>query len=482
MFKKILTNIYVVLFVYIPLIAHIVCSLCFIFGGIAGGKVGMKIFVVSMFIFSLTIFIFFGYFWAKKFINKINFATYFALFAFLIYTLICLNLAFIISGWSYSDKYFEMIALFSNVTFIPINFLFIFSGKPLYVFLLQIVFYGLFGSGIALALLQKELLRPVKKPMVILISIVLILTLSFVTQLLLRNSHFLPYSVTKFEKFIENNKNNNHTATLRGDLTLKLENNFPKLDGATALCLVFLSVYEAMYPKMQNQYDYARCSSTPQAYNNLINGNVELIFVAAPSNAQLQIAKEKGVELTLTPIGKEAFVFLANRQNPINSLSIENIRGIYSGKIKNWREFGGENRKILAFQRNENSGSQTAMQKYVMKDTPFISPIQEEFHGSMGGMIEGTANYRNAPNAIGYSFRYYATVMNSNENIKLLSIEGIEPTVENIKNNTYPFTAEFYIVNTQNISQNGQKLIDWFLSEQGQALIEDIGYVPIREF
>ncbi|MDR3162686.1 MAG: hypothetical protein LBT81_02350 [Helicobacteraceae bacterium] len=67
-------------------------------------------------------------------------------------------------------------------------------------------------------------------------------------------------------------------------------------------------------------------------------------------------------------------------------------------------------------------------------------------------------------------------------NIKLLNIEGIEPTVQYIKNNTYPFTAEVYIINTQNISADGNKLGEWFLSEQGQALVEDVGYVPIREF
>jgi phosphate transport system substrate-binding protein len=135
----------------------------------------------------------------------------------------------------------------------------------------------------------------------------------------------------------------------------------------------------------------------------------------------------------------------------------------------------------LAFQRNEGSGSQTAMEKYVMKDLAFKEPLREKFH-TMGGMVDGVANYRNAKNAIGYSFRYYASAMKSNENIKFLNIEGIEPSIENIRSNAYPFTVEFYIVSTQNISQNAQKLIDWFLSEQGQALIEDTGYVPIREF
>ncbi|MDR1976990.1 MAG: substrate-binding domain-containing protein, partial [Campylobacteraceae bacterium] len=202
----------------------------------------------------------------------------------------------------------------------------------------------------------------------------------------------------------------------------------------------------------------------------------------APSNEQLQNAEDRGVELIFTPIGKEAFVFLTNKENPVKNLSVEEIRQIYAGSITNWKDVGGEDEKILAFQRNKNSGSQSAMERYVMRDMPFQKPIMEEFHSSMGGMIEGVANYRNAKNAIGYSFRYYASVMNASENIQFLSIEGVAPTIENIKNGSYPFTGDFYIVSTKNISPNGQKLIDWFLSEQGQRLIFDVGYVPIKEF
>ncbi|MDR2080737.1 MAG: substrate-binding domain-containing protein [Campylobacteraceae bacterium] len=483
MLKKIFTSVYMALFLCIPLLAHATGLLYMLILsiGIGGDSDWVEISeTVICCVILLLPFIYLGYFWGKKFINKMDYAAYFAIFALAIYAFFCMNLAFVLSGWQYSSEIFNLIALFSNPLFLIINFVFAFSGTPIYTFIVQIIVYGGFGAGVALALWKKGLLKP-DKHLKILIFVTLILALAAAVQCVYRNSMFLPLNTIKLQSFTEWSKYENYTP-LRGEPTLKFEYNAAKIDGATALCPIFYSAYEALYPKIENKYDYLGCSTTPHAYENLIGGEAELIFAAAPSDEQLQNAADKGVKLTLTPIGKEAFVFLVNKNNPVNSLSVQNIRDIYSGKIKNWREFGGENEKILAFQRNENSGSQTAMQKYVMKDTPFTEPIKEEFYGSMGGMIEGVADYRNAKNAIGYSFRYYATVMNESENIKLLSIEDIEPNIENIKSGAYPFTAEFYIVSTQNISHEGQKLIDWFLSEQGQALIEDIGYVPLKEF
>jgi phosphate transport system substrate-binding protein len=105
----------------------------------------------------------------------------------------------------------------------------------------------------------------------------------------------------------------------------------------------------------------------------------------------------------------------------------------------------------------------------------------EEIHGLMSGLIDVVADYRNAQNAIGYSFRYFVTDMHRERGIRLLAVNGIEPTFENIQNGTYPFVNEFYIVTRKNdVAPNVQKLIDWFLSDQGQALIEDVGYVPVK--
>ncbi|MDR0467418.1 MAG: hypothetical protein LBG67_01040, partial [Campylobacteraceae bacterium] len=106
----------------------------------------------------------------------------------------------------------------------------------------------------------------------------------------------------------------------------------------------------------------------------------------------------------------------------------------------------------------------------------------EEYVHGMSGIVREVADYRNIDEAIGYSFRFYTTSMLDENGIKLLNINGIAPTIENIKNGTYPFTITTYVVSTKNTSENGKKLIEWFLSKQGQELIEDVGYVPIYGF
>ena len=98
----------------------------------------------------------------------------------------------------------------------------------------------------------------------------------------------------------------------------------------------------------------------------------------------------------------------------------------------------------------------------------------------MGGIINQVADYRNYSNAIGYSFRYYATGMKKNENIKLLSIDGIEPAKENIRSGSYPFTVSVYIITREDVKNPElEKLIEWFLGSEGQELIENVGYVSL---
>ena len=97
----------------------------------------------------------------------------------------------------------------------------------------------------------------------------------------------------------------------------------------------------------------------------------------------------------------------------------------------------------------------------------------------MGGMLYKVADYKNFKNAIGYSFRYYTTVMNENSGLKVISLNGIEPTAENIGNGTYPVSVNFYAVIRSDADENTRAFIDWMLSPEGQAIIEKTGYVPL---
>ena len=183
--------------------------------------------------------------------------------------------------------------------------------------------------------------------------------------------------------------------------------------------------------------------------------------------------------MKLTPIGKEAFVFFVNSKNRVKSLTTDEIKGIYSGEITDWEKVGGKNKAIRAFQRPEDSGSQTALQQF-MGNVPIMDPPVEDIASLMGTIIDAVSDYRNYNNAIGYTFRYYSTEMVKDRNIRLLGVNGVKPTVENIKSGEYPITNELYAITAGSDNPHIDEFIEWILSEQGQAIIEKTGYVSIQ--
>lgn len=146
--------------------------------------------------------------------------------------------------------------------------------------------------------------------------------------------------------------------------------------------------------------------------------------------------------------------------------------------MKNWNQAGGHDEKIRAFQRPANSGSQTIMEKF-MGDTPMMEPLKEEITG-MGDIMEEVASYRNYKNSIGYSFRFFTTGMNPSEEIKLLSINGIEPSPENIVSGQYPLVVNLYAVTVKdNPKKTIQPMLQWMQDPEGQQLIREVGYIPL---
>ena len=264
--------------------------------------------------------------------------------------------------------------------------------------------------------------------------------------------------------------------------TLKLETDLPLLNGATALYPVYAAFAQAVYPKKEYGL-YAgevACNNTIQAYEKLINKTTDVIFVAPPSKEQLEKAEKAGVGFRYTPIGKEAFVFFVNSQNPVNDLTVEQLQAIYSGEITNWKELGGNDETIRPFQRNENSGSQTAFVHFMQGKT-IIEPPKENVHYIMEPIVTQTADYANYGNAIGFSFRYYVNEMVKNKDVKILKINGVCPELETIKNDTYPLSSSFYAITLiDNNKLNVTNFLEWIVSEQGQYLVKKTGYCPIK--
>ena len=252
---------------------------------------------------------------------------------------------------------------------------------------------------------------------------------------------------------------------------IKITEDIPLIDGATALYPVYSSFVNALYSKETVKFDgkdFDKTSSiqktgTTNAFKRVIDGEVDIIFCAQPSKKQLEYAASKNVELELIPIGKEAFVFIVNKNNPINDLSIDQIKQIYTGKINNWKDLGGEYTPIIALQRAEGSGSQTAMLSF------------------MNGEEMERINQTILGRSIGYSFRYYVESIVKDGKLKMISINGVTPNIENIQNNTYPIVDNFYMIYRKNNNNKNIKTIeDYILSQEGQDIIKEIGYVPIN--
>lgn len=222
-------------------------------------------------------------------------------------------------------------------------------------------------------------------------------------------------------------------------------------------------------------------TNTDPAYTKLINGETDLIIVTEPSSDELKRASDAGVELEVTPVVNEGFVFFTNVNNLVNGLSLKEIQDIYTDKITNWNQVGGDNAKIIAYQRPENSGSQTGMLSLVMKDKKIKEPKREEYIESMAGIIDAVANYDNSKDSIGYSYYYYATTMYGNENIKFLAVDGVSPNHDTIKDESYPLITAYYIVTLKDTKNTAvSKVKKAMLESKGQEIARNAGYIEIN--
>ena len=258
---------------------------------------------------------------------------------------------------------------------------------------------------------------------------------------------------------------------------------YPKVDGSTATIPLSESIAaELLSLTSEEAHSFIKHNTTHNAYVNLIDGKADIIFVTEPSEEELKLAKEKGVELEVVPVVKEAFVFLVNKQNPVDALTVKQIRDIYQGIATNWKEVGGPDKEIIAYQRPENSGSQTIMEKQVMQNLKMAAAPTSLKPGEMGELIDAIASYDNSDKAIGYSVYYFANSMYSKDTIKFIKVNGIEPNNKSISSGDYPFTSAYYAVmrKTETADSGSRKLLDWILSSDGQKLAEKAGYVPLK--
>ena len=280
-----------------------------------------------------------------------------------------------------------------------------------------------------------------------------------------------------------------------GKITLDKE-DFAWIDGSTATIPITAELARQFCGASDDEVEsYVDHNTTHYAYEYLLYSEVryksksskseykdkDLIFVTEPSVDENKIAQAEGKTMDVTPVALDGFVFITHKDNPVDSLTVEQIQDIYSGKITNWKEVGGNDAEIIPYQRERNSGSQTAMEQLVMKDVQLMKPKEAYYEVvGMGELIEKIAEYENKDNSIGYTYYYYLNNLYKSDDIKVLKVDGIAPDNPHLADHSYPFTTAYYAVMVEGQEGKPKELRDYLLTDEGQEIIRLAGYCPVN--
>ncbi|OUP26238.1 substrate-binding domain-containing protein [Faecalibacterium sp. An192] len=259
---------------------------------------------------------------------------------------------------------------------------------------------------------------------------------------------------------------------------------FPGVDGSTA-CIPLMAqiMADTTGADLTEAQSAISVSTTAYAWENMGVYDSDLaqllIVYEAPDYVKDEIA-QAGTQLEQKAIGRDALVFIVNEDNPVQSLTQDQLREIYAGHITNWKDVGGDDTPIVAFQRGEDSGSQTLFQNLLIGDGELMEAPTELAPASMGGLVDSIASYNNSANAIGFSVYYYIDQMYSQPGLRLLAVEDVTPSNDTIASQEYPLCNDFYAVIRASAAADSpeRQVYDWLSTEDGVRCIEKAGYVP----
>jgi ABC-type phosphate transport system substrate-binding protein len=270
-----------------------------------------------------------------------------------------------------------------------------------------------------------------------------------------------------------------------------LARNYPRVDGSTsthplavlAACKLQGVAYEWKRPpalqrtvfpsRRDHPLRAARIENTikhhgtHEAYVALIENKTDLILEAREASPrELEAARRAGVGLEVTPIALDALVFVVNVKNPIENLTLDQVRNIFGAA-------GRQSTALEAFQREPDSGSQELMGTLVMKGLP-MRDLPRIY--TMAGVVHTVAMH---DRGIAFSIYYYVTNMAPNERVKMIAIDGVKPTASSIAARTYPLTNAVFVVLRKGMPHESPaaRLREWFQTTEGQAAVRESGYI-----
>ncbi len=251
-------------------------------------------------------------------------------------------------------------------------------------------------------------------------------------------------------------------------------------DTIVNLALAWAEQYQSLHPEVSIS---VTGGGTGTGIAALINKTVDIANASRQiKSEELQAAKDNGVDPVEFVISKDAIAIVVNPENPVNQLTIPQISDIYSGKINNWSEVGGEDRPIVRLSRETNSGTHVYFLENVLrlgeKDNKTLFSTDTLLLPSSQGITTETSQN---PNAIGYDGLGYVT-----PELKVIAVavnsEGpfVLPSADTVNQGTYPIARDLYMYTDGQPIGVKKAYLDWIRGAEGQKIVEDLGFVPIN--
>jgi phosphate transport system substrate-binding protein len=208
----------------------------------------------------------------------------------------------------------------------------------------------------------------------------------------------------------------------------------------------------------------------------LINGGTDICESSRPmKDKEKDLAKKKhGKDVVETPVALDGLAIFLHESNPVQELSLEQLEGIYRGRITDWKVLGGSPGRIVCYSRENNSGTYAYFKEHVLNDKDFAPDVQT---------LPGTAAVINAvskdPASIGYGGIGYDKGVKA---IRVKAKDGdkaVDPSMENVVAGIYPISRKLYFYTIGEPAGDVKTFIDWVLSDAGQKVCGDVGYYPL---
>ena len=216
----------------------------------------------------------------------------------------------------------------------------------------------------------------------------------------------------------------------------------------------------------------------------LINGTVDIANASRQiKSEEIDEAQSNGVDSVEFVIARDAIAVIVNPENPVNELTLQQISDIYSGKISNWSEVGGDDRPIVRLSRETNSGTHVYFLETVLrlgqKENKTLFSTNTLLLPSSEGII---AEVRQNPNALGYDGLGYVP-----HDLKMIAIaeeaggEYVLPSIDTVNNATYPIARDLYMYTAGEPTGAVKIYLDWIItSDEAQGIVKELGFVPIK--